>query len=112
MFKREDLPANNMDDIDFTKARLRFVDFRRLKLDRVKFPHDSDHLVLTDYPRALGRAIDRLRKSDDPTAERLVFFLSGRFKWTIEDQAQGVFNMEDIRELGESAPQLLLAALS
>jgi uncharacterized protein YjbI with pentapeptide repeats len=112
MFKREDLPANTMDHIDFTNARLRFVDFRKLKLDRVTFPHDSEHLVLTDYHRVLGRAIDRLRKSDDPTAKRLVFFLSGRFKWAIEDQAQGVFNMEDIRELGESAPQLLLAALA
>ena len=112
MFKREDLPANTMNDIDFTNARLRFVDFRRLKLDRVRFPQDSEHLVLTDYHRVLGRAIDRLRESDDPTAKRLVFFLSGGFKWTLEDQAQGVLNLADIRELGESASQLLLAALS
>lgn len=112
MFKREDLPANTMDHIDFSKARLRFVEFRRLKLDRVTFPHDSEHLVLTDYRRVLGRAIERLREFDEPTAKKLVFFLSGGFKWTLEDQAQGVLNMEDIKELGESAPQLLLTALS
>jgi uncharacterized protein YjbI with pentapeptide repeats len=110
-FRREDLPANTMDHIDFTKARLRFVDFRNLKLDHVSFPNDSEHLVLTDYHRVLGRAISRLREVDDPIAKRLASFLSNGFKWTIEDQAQGILNMADLRELGESAPQLLRAAL-
>src|SRR5665213_1068423 len=85
MFKREDLPANTMDQIDFTKARLHFVGFRRLKLDHVSFPQDSEHLVLTDYHRVLGRTISRLRDVDDPVAKKLVFFLSNGFKWTVED---------------------------
>jgi uncharacterized protein YjbI with pentapeptide repeats len=110
MFKREDLPANTMDQIDFTKARLRFVNFRKLKLDRVSFPQDSEHLVLTDYRQVLEGAISRLRDSDDPIAKRLVSFLSNGLKWAVEDQ-QGILNMADLRELGESAPQLLLAAL-
>ncbi len=111
MYKREDLPANTMDHIDFTKARLRCVAFRKLKLEHVSFPQDSEHLVLTDYHRVLERAISRLRECDDPVARKLVFVLSNRFKWTVEDQAQGIINLEDIRELGESAPERLLAAL-
>jgi uncharacterized protein YjbI with pentapeptide repeats len=111
MFKREDIPANTMDHIDFSKARLHWANFRKLKLDRVSFPRDSEHLVLTDYHRVLGRAINRLRESDNPTAKRLVYFLSNEFKWTLEDQAQGILNMTDIRTMGESAPELLLAAL-
>jgi len=110
-FRREDLPPNTMDHVDFTKARLRVVGFRNLKLDQVFFPQDSEHLVLTDYHRVLGRAIGRLREIDDPIAKKLVFFLSNGFKWTVQDQAQGILNMEDLRQLGESAPQLLRAAL-
>ena len=36
--------ANPMEDVDFTNAELRMVEFRRLNLDRVAFPSDDHHV--------------------------------------------------------------------
>ena len=49
-----------MVNVDLSRAKLRWVEFRGLDLDTVRFPDDEDHLILNDYPRSL---IDYFRRS-------------------------------------------------
>jgi hypothetical protein len=102
-----------MDEVDFSRAKLRFVGFRNLGLDRVKFPKDAEHLVIKNYHYALERALGRLQENNDSVAKKLHFFLSNELKWTLASQTQGLLNSRDLIEVaGDTAPQRLLAALS
>lgn len=47
IFKGEALPFNEMANVDCSRAKLRFVEFRGLDLDTVKFPADDEHVVVS-----------------------------------------------------------------
>lgn len=87
-----------MNNVDFSRAKLRFVDFRGLSLE-VKLPNDAEHIIITNYVETLDRMLDVLRVQHDQTAKTLVAVLLNYRKWAVPDQFQGVFNIEDLREI-------------
>lgn len=97
-FRGERFPPNTMDGVDFGSASLRHVVFRRLNLDHVKFPADSEHLVLSNYPAALDYALAQLR-GDDVSSRMMRAYLGDCRKWIGPKQTVGVFNRLDLLEL-------------
>jgi uncharacterized protein YjbI with pentapeptide repeats len=90
---------NPMEDVDFSEAELRMVEFRHLNLDRVKFPNSSDHMVVHHYRCALERAV---RDLESDTAHRgLRTVLEHELKWAGSHQKVGVFNRRDFVEMFE-----------
>lgn len=111
-FQGEAFPPNEMVNVDFSQAKLRQVGFRGLVLDRVKMPHDEEHIVIPSLPKALDRMIDDLRRRDDVTAKKLIAFLNIDRKWILPNQAQGVINIRDLAAVtGEEGVNLLRSVL-
>jgi uncharacterized protein YjbI with pentapeptide repeats len=112
-FRGEDLPPNEMRDVDLRGAQLRSVEFRKLDLDTVRWPEDDDHVVIDDYPAALDRAIGVFRIRDDRTSRAFTAVLELKRKWVGADQRRGVLNKLDWLERHEAAAvDELLAVLA
>lgn len=97
-FRAEKLPPNEMIDVDFSRAQLRTVEFRELDLDKVRFPEDEDHVILTNYPEALDRIIGYFKGKTDVSSRMLVADLGCLRKWVGPRQRQGVLNKKDLVE--------------
>jgi uncharacterized protein YjbI with pentapeptide repeats len=100
-FPTDAFPANEMINVDFSRATLRDVEFRGLTLDRVRLPNDPDHIILEDFPGVLERLISVLSGQHDQTAKTLIAYLSAYRKWTVQG-ARGVLNTEDLAEINPS----------
>jgi uncharacterized protein YjbI with pentapeptide repeats len=98
-FKGEAFPANEMTNVDFSRAKLRWVEFRGLDLETVRFPEDDDHLIVDDYPRVLDRLLERASGRDDVASKRLTAVLLNKRKWVGAGQHRGVFNKSDLLEI-------------
>jgi hypothetical protein len=89
-----------MTDVDFTRAKLRWVEFRGLDMETVRFPADSDHLVVKDYPRTLVRLSQEFDGRTDIPSRRLANYFGMDRKWAGPKQSRGVFNKNDLLEIG------------
>ena len=98
-FKGEAYPANEMINVDFRRAKLRYVEFRGLSLDRVLLPSDDEHIVIKNYPGALDRVIAVLQQRNDMPSRKLVAYLGILRKWAAPNQVQGVINTKDLVEV-------------
>ena len=111
-FQGEAFPPNEMIDVDFTRAQLRHVSFRGLTLDRVRFPSDSEHVVIKNFGSALDRMTQTFEQQGDALAKKLVALIAIRRNWVAPDQAQGVINLADLREVvGEEGVKRFIAAM-
>lgn len=95
-FRTGKAAPNQMEDVDFDKATLHHVEFRRLNLDRVRFPASPDHVVIRAYRATLDRAIVELAGLDTPAGRRARALLEHRRRWAGPHQEVGVFNMTDL----------------
>jgi uncharacterized protein YjbI with pentapeptide repeats len=109
-FAADAFPPNEMVDVDFSRAKLRDVEFRGLTLDRVRFPEDIEHLVMRDFSNILDRMINALADQGDETARLLIAFLSAYRKWTVPG-AHGVLNKQDLAEAGPDAVERVVGLL-
>lgn len=100
-FKTGKPDPNPMEDVDFSEAELRMVEFRRLNLDRVRLPTSSDHLVVHHYRRVLERALRELQ--GDARWSGLRGVMEHRLKWAGPRQEVGEFNRRDLMEMGDEA---------
>ena len=109
-FKTGKPDPNPMEDVDFSEAELRMVEFRHLDLDGVKFPRSSDHLIVHHYRCVLERAV---RELGPDTAHRgLRTILEHELKWAGPHQEVGVFNRRDFVEMfDEEAAEFALGLL-
>jgi uncharacterized protein YjbI with pentapeptide repeats len=98
---------NRMEDVDFSDAILRHVEFRRLDMDSAALPVSSDHLLLTDYRCALERALADLGEDDSPHGRRSRALLAHRLKWAGPSQRRGVFHRDDLGRTPDDANRLL-----
>lgn len=89
-----------MEDVDFSKAQLRWVEFRHLNLDRVHLPEDENHILVRNYGCVLRKALEAARKSEHPSSKALVAVLGNRLKWIGPKQEIGVFNRMDYKRSG------------
>jgi uncharacterized protein YjbI with pentapeptide repeats len=111
-FEAEDLPPNKMEGVDFSLARLRYVEFRGLDLDKVRFPEDEDHIVIDDYPGTLDRILAVLRGRTDTDSRVLAAGVAVERKWLSPNRKRGVLNKKDILEAGgEEGLKTVLQAL-
>ena len=94
--------VNHMLHVDFSNASLHDVWFRNLDLDTVVWPLGSDHIVVSDYPRALSRVIGRLERRADMTSRQLAAMVGVWLKSVGKNQSRGVVSMLDLRECGGS----------
>jgi uncharacterized protein YjbI with pentapeptide repeats len=98
-FRGDAFPPNEMLRVDFSRAKLRWVEFRGLDLESVRFPEDDEHIVLNDYRAALGRLLDTLKCRTDLAGRRLASALEMARKWAGPRQQRGVLNTRDLFEM-------------
>lgn len=111
-FKGENYPPNEMVNVDFTRAKLRSVGFRNLVLDRVRFPQDSEHIVIKNFARSIDQMTEMLSRQNDVTAKKLIAFIRIDREWLLPNQAQGVINIRQMADLvGEEGVQRFMAAI-
>jgi uncharacterized protein YjbI with pentapeptide repeats len=103
--------ANPMEDVDFTQAELRRVEFRHLDLDKVTLPTSGDHLVLEHYRCALIGTIADIDRLPEMKSVRRV--LEHELKWLGLNQRHGVLNRKDFAEMfGDGIAEQSLEMLS
>ena len=99
-FEGENFPPNEMVNVDFSRARLRWTEFRNLNLDRVRFPEDDEHIVIRDFPETLVRLIAFFENHNDDASKGYVGLFEHVYKWKGANQRVGVLNKMDLREIG------------
>jgi uncharacterized protein YjbI with pentapeptide repeats len=104
-FNGKSLSPNEMLRTDFSHARFRFVEFRRLNLATVRLPENDDHLVFEDFPRALEVLLAALKGKHDLQSRKLAAILGNMKKWLGPKQRRGVLSKRDILNTG--GPQAL-----
>ena len=115
-FESEKTDPNRMEDVDFAEAELRWVEFRRLDLERVNLPESSSHVRIDEYRCTLERAIAALTEDPSPRAKALRAFLSASLESAGPQQRVGVFHRLDLAEIagetrdGSYAIDVLLSA--
>lgn len=102
-FRGEAFPPNEMRDVDLSKARLRYVEFRNLDMERVTWPQDPDCVVLEDYREALDHLIRFLQNRSEAGAKKAAASLAFKRKWAGPDQRRGILNLADLRDVGGPA---------
>jgi len=102
-FGRTTFPPNGLVGVDFSRARLRSVEFRELDLKGVKLPNDDEHLVIDDYPAALDRALEVLKNRSDSDSRGLAAYLAVSRRWAPAGVSRGVLNRLDLVEAGGPA---------
>ncbi len=102
-FRGEAFEANRMENVDFSGAQLRWVEFRRLDLDSVIFPTDEDHIIIPNYPAFLDYALRELQGSKSHADKVLFVQLQSEKKWLGTRRTTGVFNRLDFLEYPEGS---------
>jgi uncharacterized protein YjbI with pentapeptide repeats len=96
-FNGEQFPPNEMDGVDFTRAKFRHVEFRGLTLDRALLPDDSELVIFQDFSSALDKLIGGLQPGGDLTDRKLLAFLGVHKKWAAP--GRGVISLGDIADI-------------
>ena len=111
-FKTGKPNPNPMEDVDFRQAKLRWVEFRRLNLDRMRFPEDEDHLIIKNYRCVLQKVLAALKDNENNHARRLRAILEIDLKWIGPQQQIGVLCRLDFRERwGEAGEEFAVELL-
>ncbi|MHB1530024.1 MAG: pentapeptide repeat-containing protein [Acidiferrobacteraceae bacterium] len=97
-FEGEAFPTNEMTNVDLTRAKLRWVAFRGLDLETVRFPEDG-LVVTTDYKGTLDRLIQEFSGKPDLSSRKLATIFEMDRKWAGAHQRRGVFSTHDLLEM-------------
>ncbi len=98
-FKGEAFPPNDMIDVDFSGAKLRYVEFRGLALDRVHLPDDREHVILENYAAVVDNLLAFLKEQSGTSSKKLAGYFGVMKKWTPPDRTRGVISLLDIADL-------------
>lgn len=96
---------NDMEDVDFSRAELRWVEFRGLGLDRVTPPVADANIVLQHYQCVLERAIDRLAGASHYAA---VF--NHQRRWSHSQRDTGIWHRDELGQT-EQEQEVMIALL-
>ena len=100
--RKEAFPPGEMANVDFSRAKLRDVEFRGLNLEGVRLPRDSEHILVKNFSAVLDKLIDALERQGDRTARILVAGFQINRQWACPG-APGVLNTRDLAEAGDDA---------
>jgi uncharacterized protein YjbI with pentapeptide repeats len=92
-----------LEDVDFSAAILRWVEFRGLSLDQVQLPPEGDeHVLVQNYPQVVRHMVDLL--ADDHTSDirRLRSRMQVELKRLDDNRDVGLWHRD---ELGETPQQ-------
>jgi uncharacterized protein YjbI with pentapeptide repeats len=100
-FNGKDLEPNELLRADFSKAKFKYVEFRRLSLETVRFPQDEEHIIVEkDFPHVLEALHSTFRDRDDIPSRRLTAILAHELKWLGPKQRRGVLSKGDLLNSG------------
>lgn len=102
-FGGEDLPPNEMTNVDFRSAKLLWVEFRELDMDAVIWPEGEDAIVMADYRATLERLIGLFQDRNDLPMRQLVAVLTVRRRWAGAHQKEGFISKDELRQIGGEA---------
>jgi uncharacterized protein YjbI with pentapeptide repeats len=100
-----ELPVrNDMEDVDLSKAELLWVEFRGLRLDRVKLPTENGHVVVKHYRCVLKRAIERFAGVNSFAA-----VCDHELHWAHPEREVGIWHREELGKTDEERDEILIA---
>jgi uncharacterized protein YjbI with pentapeptide repeats len=95
--------TGRLDEVDFSAAILRWVEFRGLSLDHVTLPpEDQEHVVVRNYPHVVRSVVDRLADDHRPEVRRLRSRMQVELRRLDDDREVGLWHRD---ELGETPEQ-------
>ena len=90
---------NEMEDVDFSAAELRWSEFRHLVLDRVRLPEDANHIIIRgDCRQVLVRLIEIVRSTQELALTGFAGGLDSMLAWLHRECRVQVFNVKDLAE--------------
>lgn len=90
--------SREMVNVDFSRAKFRWVEIRGYDLNQVKLPADDDHLIVEDVKNSLGRIIKALNERPDKGSHGMAAALECVLNWTGTNQCRGVISKHDLLE--------------
>jgi uncharacterized protein YjbI with pentapeptide repeats len=96
----EDPPINAMTRVDFSRATLRWVDFRHLDLETVIWPVDDRHIIVHDFAAVLDRVLSAYEGNEEPYARQMVTYFDAARRWLGPNQRTGIVSKHDLLEIG------------
>lgn len=100
--RHREVEPNTMEDVDFSQAQLRWVEFHHLDLDRVTFPQDARHLVVRNWRCVLEHCLAKLGDDQSQEARSFRVLLESMAKHAGPHQDVGLFNLDDFHDCGGS----------
>ena len=98
-------------NVDFSRARLHWVEFRGIALDHVLLPNDTDHIIIDNFASVLDKLISTLKQNPDKTTKGLIAALQTDRKWA-PPRGRGLLNRQDFVEGGnEEAAEYIVDLL-
>jgi uncharacterized protein YjbI with pentapeptide repeats len=104
-FGHEDLEPNCMLDVDFRRAELHWVQFRKLDLSNALLPEDEAHVALPEYRLFLERAVAWLKPRRELEARKVRAVLEACLRHAA-NKGLGVLNRRDFYAESEACGML------
>lgn len=90
----------SLNDVDFSGAEFRFVQFRHFDLEGVRLPESSANVVFEHFGCALAKAVREIESSTDPDTRWLLGVLQSDLEWIVPGQRRGVIAVSDLHPTG------------
>ncbi|MDD1063322.1 pentapeptide repeat-containing protein [Streptomyces cocklensis] len=95
------LPGPVMQNVDFSDAVLRDVEFRGIDLNGVSLPEGDPHIVVKHYRCVLGRILDRLPVSGQPFTYGLRAYLAAELGHSHPARGLGIWHRASLGKTPE-----------
>jgi uncharacterized protein YjbI with pentapeptide repeats len=105
-FGSENQPPNEMHNVDFSAASLRWAEFKRLDLSRCTLPQDEWHVVIPEVHTFLLKAVECLDRGNEAFERELRLILEMQRRDSPRTGV-GVLNRQDFYEMGQEYGQRL-----
>lgn len=101
-YPEDAFPVNRMLNVDFSRARLVDVEFRRLTLNQTRLPIDDEHIIVNNFADVLDKILLALAQGRDETSRILMAYFGAYRKWAVAG-ARGVLNKQSLAVVGNDA---------
>lgn len=99
-FRCEAFPPNDMEDVDFSSATFRYVEFRGLDLKRVTLPANEKYMLVPNDAETSGFLVKMLVARGDRDSAEVAETLQRHHRWAEPGQEHVALNIRYLVELG------------